>query len=629
MSKQKTDVLLVSMPWATLHSPSIQIGILKALLEAKGFSVAAHHFYLDAAEYLINVENTGGNKFTCDDYRSIAGQYCNFGLGDWIFAVPPYKNIDIEDDKNYCDYLKENYVSESVIESAFIIRKNVGKMVTEWLEKILDLNPSIVGFTTSFSQNVPSLLLSKMLKDAKSETQIVFGGANCDGPMAPALLKTFHWIDAAFVGESEKSLPEYVRKIIYSDDAKPLSDINGLCFRNGENIQVTPQNSEPVSMDEVPMPDYDDYFKQVVSSSLKSYILPRLWLPFESARGCWWGAKQHCTFCGLNGTSMSFRSKNVGRVLDEILSLGAKYQQTRFFAVDNIISMNHVRDLLPELKKLRDDSYDFELFYETKVNLKKEQIEIMRKAGVKRVQPGIESLSTPILKMMRKGTTALQNIRFLKWVEQFGIVPDWNIIYGFPEEPMEEYDKMSKLVSALTHLSPPNFTHLGLQRFSPYHNNPEQFGLKMEGPSPYYKYIYETDDLTLSNLAYNFKFSYADQRNLDYTLPLRTSVDEWRKIWRPGADFLYYERGLNFLRICDNRPNLDGGYYTFRQTEAEIYLAADAGATAGQIANLLNKSALKPVKTEEVETFLEKLTQVKLAFKEGEIYLSLAIPKKR
>src|SRR3954465_271775 len=38
----------------------------------------------------------------------------------------------------------------------------------------------------------------------------------------------------------------------------------------------------------------------------------------ETARGCWWGAKNHCTFCGLNGETMGFRAKSADRVMTEI-----------------------------------------------------------------------------------------------------------------------------------------------------------------------------------------------------------------------------------------------------------------------------------------------------------------------
>ena len=53
---------------------------------------------------------------------------------------------------------------------------------------------------------------------------------------------------------------------------------------------------------------------------------------------------------------------------------------------------------------------------------------------------------------MKKGVTALQNIQVLKWCRELGIIPSWNIIWGFPGEPQDAYDEMVKVVSLLVHL---------------------------------------------------------------------------------------------------------------------------------------------------------------------------------
>ena len=39
-------------------------------------------------------------------------------------------------------------------------------------------------------------------------------------------------------------------------------------------------------------------------------------LLIETSRGCWWGERNHCTFCGLNGSSMSFDEMAPGRALE-------------------------------------------------------------------------------------------------------------------------------------------------------------------------------------------------------------------------------------------------------------------------------------------------------------------------
>src|SRR5262249_35123791 len=151
----------------------------------------------------------------------------------------------------------------------------------------------------------------------------------------------------------------------------------------------------------------------------------------------------------------------------------------------------------------------------------------MSEAGVLSIQPGIESLSTPILKAMRKGVTALQNIRLLKWCAEFRIKPGWNFLYGFPGEPAEEYPRMADLIKSLTYLIPPlGLSRLQLERFSPYHQRPADYGLKIIGPSSsdYYRLIYPSEVETLDDLAYSFEYSYDDGRDPEtYVVPLRES----------------------------------------------------------------------------------------------------------
>lgn len=323
---------------------------------------------------------------------------------------------------------------------------------------------------------------------------------------------------------------------------------------------------------------------------------------------------------------MAYRSKNPDLVLDEIVKLVSRYQITHLSSVDNIISMNYITDLLPKLRDLRAKSYDFRIFYETKVNLKKEQIKLMSEAGINRIQPGVESLSTPILKLMRKGTTALQNVRFLKWATQYNLKVSWNIIYGFPNEPIEEYEKMAELIPSLFHLIPPNLSRLGINRFSPYHNAPDSFGIELTGPAPHYRFNYDLDEETLNGLAYDFDFKYTDNKDLSYTDSLKDAVHAWQDAFNQNAT-LFYERGIGFLRIYDNRRRFDdGAQITLKEIEAEIYLACDKGAKVKQIKEHLEQSHNVIVHEDQIEAFLEKLLAGRLLVKENDVYLSLALP---
>src|SRR5438093_1261600 len=122
---------------------------------------------------------------------------------------------------------------------------------------------------------------------------------------------------------------------------------------------------------------------------------------------------------------MAFRVNSPGRVLEELAELSQRYRTFRFEAVDNILSMSYLQQFLPRLMAL---GINYVLFYETKANLRRDQIELLSKAGVQSIQPGIESLNSHVLGLMRKGVTAVQNVNLLRWAAYYKIRLIWNLI---------------------------------------------------------------------------------------------------------------------------------------------------------------------------------------------------------
>ncbi len=618
-------VILISMPWASLYRPSIQLGTLQSVLSRAAIRSEVRSFNLAFMDYIASAETTSSKQqnFSFEDYAEISERSYSVGLGDWIFGVEPFRNPSGSDEE-YLDCMREHFPDADYRQEIFAKASGMRQRVPAFLEwcvaDVLSAQPSVVGFSTTFSQNVASLVLAQILKQRDPSLHIVFGGSNCDGPMGDALHRSFPWIDTVVRGEAERVLPELVRDVFAGRPVRPQP---GLCFRNGERrVAVDQVGGNEVPMDEVPLPDYDEYFERLDQSSSREEILPNLCIPFESARGCWWGAKLHCTFCGLNGSSMPFRSKSPTRVIEELMTLARKHRQLQFNAVDNIISMSYFREVLP---KLRDAGYDFSLFYETKSNLKKNQLRAMRDAGVMQIQPGIESLSTPILKLMKKGVSALQNIRLLKWCEEFGIEAGWSVLYGFPGEPVEEYDRMPELMNSISHLEPPrNLAAVDLQRFSPYHQRPRDYGVEITGPKPFYSLIYPCDQAALDDLAYTFTYSYDDGRQPHtYVDATRKSIEDWRENY--PKSILSYRCGPGFLIINDSRPGLGGYDHTLGEIEAKVYLACDAGATPKAVWKALQADGDLEITLEDVEVFLDEMVELKLMYEEDGLYLSLAV----
>ena len=103
----------------------------------------------------------------------------------------------------------------------------------------------------------------------------------------------------------------------------PPADVPGLVHRVG-GVSVTTGPGIPLArLDDLPVPDFSDYFRDLAASGAQADVVPVLL--FETARGCWWGAKSHCTFCGINGGAMAFRAKSQARALDELQTLSAAW----------------------------------------------------------------------------------------------------------------------------------------------------------------------------------------------------------------------------------------------------------------------------------------------------------------
>src|SRR3989442_4390068 len=209
------------------------------------------------------------------------------------------------------------------------------------VDDVLSAGPRIVGFASTFSQTVPSLVLAKMLKQADPSLTIVFGGANCDGPMGIGLLRAFPWVDVVVRGEAESIVVDLMRDLLAGEPPRARP---GLCYRKtGELVIMDQTGGEEVAMDRLPIPRYGEYFDRLAKTGFAAEILAEVRVPYESARGCWWGAKSHCTFCGLNGSSMAFRSKSPARALEEIETLVQRHGRLDLQAVDNIIDAASAR----------------------------------------------------------------------------------------------------------------------------------------------------------------------------------------------------------------------------------------------------------------------------------------------
>jgi ribosomal peptide maturation radical SAM protein 1 len=291
-----------------------------------------------------------------------------------------------------------------------------------------------------------------------------------------------------------------------------------------------PAVGEELPLD-VPVPlDYDGFFASLDRLFPGVDIDPILL--FETSRGCWWGQRAHCTFCGLNGLSMDYRAMQpaLARTLIESLF---KYSSrvSRLQCVDNIMPRHYPKEVFAAL----DTPGHMRIFYEVKADLSDEDLQTLSRARVKEVQPGIEALATSTLKLMKKGTTVFQNLRFLANCVMRDVFPCWSLLVGFPGETSEVYRKYVEDIPKLVHLPPPSGVYpVRPDRYSPYHVRAKEYGLELR-PADFYDLVYPFTRESIDNLAYffrdnNFKADYFTAM-VEWFDAVRDRVESWRARW--------------------------------------------------------------------------------------------------
>jgi ribosomal peptide maturation radical SAM protein 1 len=602
------DVLFVVMPFADASRPALGVSLLKREIAAHGFSSRIEYFNLELAA-LIGPEL----------YAQIANRFPPETLiGDWFFADTVFRD-GLPDEADYLAKVLgvhglDLQLSRKIVDA----REYRFQFIETCARRISELGPRVVGFTTTFHQTCACLAVARRLKELPDPPVIVFGGANCEGQMGLQMVRSFSWVDYACTGEGDRAFPELLQHL-FRDGA--MLPVGGIVTRNEDS----PTFREPVKdLDSLPIPDYQDYFEKLDSANLRPEL--RVDLLIETSRGCWWGAKQHCTFCGLNGDTMNFRSKSPARVFSELRMLSETYGLKSIQSVDNILDMKYIPTLF---ELLRDSGLDLELFYEVKANLRYEQLRILRAGGMRAIQPGIESFSNQVLRLMRKGSTGLQNIQLLRWCEELDIRVYWNLLAGFPGESPSEYAHMAELLPLLTHLEPPLIcSPIRLDRFSPFFFNAEDLGLTRLRPAPAYFYAFPLGRQELARLAYYFDFDYTDgRRPINYIARLIREVERWTEANRPAGHPAPQLDALSSdgeVTITDTRSVAVAPIHRLSGLAAEVYLQCDSLQSLTGL-----ERQFRSREGANIHDILANLVNAKLMVADENHYLSLAVFRNR
>jgi ribosomal peptide maturation radical SAM protein 1 len=591
------------------------LGVLKAFvrLHFPEVAVKAYHVYLNVAESI-------GYEL----YHSISERTW---LAETVYGALLYPE---------CSAGMARLFHSEAAGNRLLRRTDFARLVTQvqaateqWLSAT-DWKPlRLVGVTSVLCQLTSSLYFTRRLKQCRPDLTIVVGGAAFNSESGAAALALFPDIDAVVCGEGERPLCHLVQHhVLQGQRLQEIPTLDSILLRGAPQLRQAGQAfSQLESLEQLPIPDFTDYFETLSGFGTAMRFFPTL--PVEFSRGCWWqretvaGEGRGCEFCNLNLQWRGYRSKSAGHAVSEVDQLTRRHRLLSVAVMDNVLPRDSSSDLLRGLAGL---NRDLSIFAEIRATTPLAELKLMRMAGMRTVQVGIEALSTRLLRKLRKGTSAIQNLEIMKHCEALGIANLANLIAHFPASDEEDVAETLKVMDFAGPFRPPKFVSFWLGLGSPAWRHPEVLGLRKVCNHPHWARIFPQRVFQqLPLMVQSYRGGCGRQRRL--WQPVCDQLSSWARIYddlhrRAVAEpILSYGDGGDFMIIRERRLRGDTASHRLEGSSRQIYLFCNHHRSLRRIT-----ANFPSIPADKIVSYLQMMTAQKLMFSENNYFLSLAVP---
>lgn len=304
---------------------------------------------------------------------------------------------------------------------------------------IEEKNPKIVSLYTRCDVYHIQLRIAQLVKEKWPHIYILCGGPQSD-ISAEETIRRIPWVDYVCCGEGENTIYPLVSSLLRGE---PDLSIDGLVYRQGDQVIKNPRPALVQDLDELPLLDYSLFpFRDEETEKHERF-------PVDVGRGCPFG----CTFCSTKTFwGRKFRLKSPKRIVQEIEQLHKLYGRTRFgFAHDMFtFNRNKVKEVCALIKAL-----DFPIEWGCSARMDcidRELIDVMVDAGLRGMFVGIETGSPRMQKLINKNLKLDRVLDIMGYMVEKGLDVSASFIYGFPEETEEDLSQTLALIAKIMQL---------------------------------------------------------------------------------------------------------------------------------------------------------------------------------
>lgn len=318
-------------------------------------------------------------------------------------------------------------------------------------DQIADFKPHLVGFGALTTSARDMLQLAGEMKN-EFNSSVVFGGVH-PTVRTPYVLR-HPQVDYVIRGEGEATLVELLTAITSGGDWR---GIQGLSYREGEQVVNNPPRSGCVDLEQQSFPSY-----ALLATDMPKYIAFSAATPgFQNiemivSRGC----PFCCSFCSVQAIlGISWRAYQPERVVNEMEDLIRNYGVSRFYFKDSVFTINR-RWLATFAREIIQRSLTvtwaangrIDTFFRptSSLNLDTEIIDLILQSGCRRLWFGIETGSPEIARILGKEINTQQTLLLLNHLRSVGIERSGYFMVGFPTETQADLERTVELAESLS-----------------------------------------------------------------------------------------------------------------------------------------------------------------------------------
>lgn len=321
---------------------------------------------------------------------------------------------------------------------------------------LASLRPRIVGISSKVVDIPSTVMLANIVRQVLPETPVIVGGPSAS-TCADHLLRD-RAIDFLVLGEGEETIAELAEAILSGTVERRRPSIRGIGYRGPDGGFVANEPRPLIEdLDTIPFPDRDALF-MVRKDGTREYL--REGRDVLTSRGC----PYRCTFCCAYrawGTRKP-RLRSIGNIMAELEFLVREHGQRDFIFWDDLFTADRKR-VVAICEEIVRRNLDVTWLCLSRLNtIDEELLGLMKSAGCRELQIGIESGNDRMLALMKKGITRKMIFDKAPLLARAGIPVRIFLIIGFPTETREEMDDTLRLIEELRP------AHVDLSLFCPY-----------------------------------------------------------------------------------------------------------------------------------------------------------------